>query len=372
MKQMGLGKRTAFGAPLVLLACTGCGHRPQVAPEQEPAVAAQVIQVSDAAMPQTLDMTGVVVARRVADVASQVMAPVREVRVREGERVTKGEVVVRLSSALLAAGVEQAQSQLTAARKQEAAAEAQKGLAAATFARYDKLQQRHSVTPNEFDQVKTQMAAAEAQQQAAAAQVQAAEAAAKQAQATDAYTTITAPFSGVVTAKYVDAGAMAAPGTPLLRIEGGREYEVDVQMNESAVRSVHSGEMVEVQAQGAPAAMQAKILEIVPAADPAAHTVTVKIGLPPSSAVYSGLTAHVAIPVGETRAISVPRSAVRQRGQMDSVLALDGGSVAQIRYVNLGRSMGGRVEVTSGLNAGDRILANPSDALIGRRIEPRT
>jgi RND family efflux transporter MFP subunit len=365
-------KRIAFGAPLALLACTGCAHHPQTVPEQSAPVAARVISVAPAKLPEELALTGIVTARQVADITSQVMAPIREMRVREGDTVSKGQVLVRLSSAPLAAGVEQAQSQVAAARKQEAAAEAQKNLAAATFARYDQLNQRHSVTPNEFDQVKTQLASAEAQQQSAAAQVQAAQAAAQQAQATDAYTTITAPFSGIVTGKYADPGSMAAPGTPLLRIEDARRHEVDVQVNESALRDVRRGELVKVQVEGTNRPADARIREVVPAGDPAAHTFTVKVALPASSGIYSGMTAHVLIPVGEHTALSIPRSAVRQRGQLDSVLALDADSVAQIRYVNLGRAFDGTVEVTSGLNAGDRILAQPNDALIGRRIEPQS
>jgi multidrug efflux pump subunit AcrA (membrane-fusion protein) len=116
---------------------------------------------------------------------------------------------------------------------------------------------------------------------------------------------------------------------------------------------------------------EARIREIVPSADPAAHTFMVKIALPASTGLYSGMTASVVVPTAQLSAITLPRSSIAERGQLDSVLALDGNSVAQTRYVNLGRPFGDRVEITSGLNAGDRVLARPDDALIGRRIEPR-
>ncbi len=79
----------------------------------------------------------------------------------------------------------------------------------------------------------------------------------------------------------------------------------------------------------------------------------VKIALPASTGLYSGMTANVVVPTAQLNAITLPRSSIRERGQLDSVLALDANSVAQIRYVNLGRLFGDRVEVTSGLNAGD-------------------
>ena len=365
-------KRISLGAPLLLLVWTGCSRQPQTLPDQTAPMQAKVISISTAMAPEGMALNGVVKARMVADISSQVLAPVSEVRVREGDSVSKGEVLVRLSSAPLAAGVQQAESQLAAAQKQEVAAQAQKNLAADTFARYDVLNQRHSVTPYEFDQVKTQLAAAQAQQQAAAAQVQAAEAATLGSRATNAYTVIRAPFSGIVTGKYADPGAMASPGIPLLRLEDAREHEVDVEVNESALRKLRPGGTVEVHLQGADAPISARIREIVPAGDAAAHTFTVKIGLPSSSRLYSGMTANVVIPTGQQTSIVIPRSCIRQRGQLDSVLALDSNSVAQLRYVSLGHTFGDKVEVTSGLSSGDRVLAQPDDAFLGHRIEPQS
>jgi RND family efflux transporter MFP subunit len=359
-----------MGASLLLLSFAACSRHPQTLPDRAPPVAAAVIAVSTATVPAALSFTGVIAAQQAADISSQILAPVAELRVREGDRVTRGQVMVRLSSAALAAGVQQAEAQVASARQQESAAAAQERLASETFARYQMLDQRHSVTPHEFDQVRTGFEAAQAQHQAAAAQVQEAQSAAAQSRANQSFTVITAPFAGVVTAKFVDAGAMAAPGTPLLRIEDARQHEVDIQVNESMLAKLRPGSLVQV-ITGSANPKEARIREIVPSADPAAHTFMVKIALPASTGLYPGMTANVVVPTGQQSAITLRRSSIRERGQLDSVLALDGSSVAQIRYVNLGRLFGDRVEVTSGLNDGDRVLAQPDDALIGRRIEPR-
>jgi RND family efflux transporter MFP subunit len=359
---------------LLLLISTGCSRHPQTLPDRTPPVAAAIIAVSAATVPSALTFTGVVAAQQAAEISSQILAPIAELRVREGDRVTRGQVLVRLSSAALAAGVQQAESQVAAARQQESAAAAQELLASETFARYQTLDQRHSVTPHEFDQVRTGFAAAQAQRQAAAALVQAAQSAATQSHANQAFTVITAPFAGVVTAKFVDAGAMATPGMPILRIEDVRQHEVDIQVNEAMMAKLRPGALVQVSTSAAnptEAPTNARIREIVPSADPAAHTFLVKIALPASTGLYSGMTANVVVSTANLSAITLPRSSIRERGQLDSVLALDRDSVAQIRYVNLGRQFGDRVEVTSGLTAGDRVLAHPDDALIGRRIEPR-
>lgn len=354
----------------VLVAGVGCAKHPQVLPDQTAPVQASLVTVNSAQIASGLTLTGVVAAQQVANISSQVMAPVTQVLVREGDHVTRGQVMVRLSSATLAAGVQQSESQVAAARKQEAAAAAQEDLAADTLARYDTLHQRHSVTPHEYEQVKTAYDAAHAQHQATAAQIQVAIAGESQSRATNSFTVIRAPFSGIVTAKYVDAGALASPGVPLLRIEDAREHEIDVQMNESTLSRLHTGATVQV-ALGQNSPVPARVREIVPSADAASHTFTVKISLPPSASIFSGMTASVLLPTGTETILTIPRTSVRERGQLDAVLALDSQSTAQIRYVNLGRVLGDGVEIISGLHLGDRILSVPDDALIGRRIEPR-
>jgi RND family efflux transporter MFP subunit len=365
-------KTLLLGAPVLLIACTGCTHNPQLQPEQTAPVRAEVINTSASSSRSIIDLTGIIVARQVADISSQVLAPISAVEVREGDTARKGQVLVRLASVPLHAAVEQAQAELLAAKQQENAAKAQKNLAAETYARYAILNQRHSVTPQEFDQVKTQLDAADAQLQSAAAQSAAAKAGTRQSQATSAYTVLRAPFSGIVTKKYVDAGAMASPGIPLLQIEDAREHEVDIQINENDLRNIHLGESVQVDVNGSQSRITGKVRDIVPSGDAAAHTFTVKIGLPRSRALYSGMTANVLVPSGQQQpSMTVPKTALRHRGQLDSVLALDANSVAQIRYVTLGRTEGNVIEIISGLTAEDKILAQPDDALIGHRIEAK-
>lgn len=365
-------KRLLFGAPALLLACVGCTHNPKLQPDDTTPIRATVIAAKATTAPGSIALTGVVAARQVADISSQILAPVVELRAHEGDAIRKGEVLVRLSSAPLQAAVQQSQSQVAAARKQADAAAAQKSLASENFARYSVLNQRHSVTPQEFDQVKAQLDAASAQLQAASEQVAAAEAGARQSEATSDYTVIRAPFSGVVAHKYVDLGAMASPGVPLLQVQDESALEVDIQVNESTLGAFHVGEAVSVRANGSQTPVAARVKEIAPSGDPAAHSFMVKISLPSSPSLSSGMTASVMVPIGgERSAILLPMSSIRQRGQLDSVLALDGNSVAQIRYVTLGRQSGDEAEVVSGVAAGDRILAQPDDALIGHRIEPQ-
>ena len=362
-------KNVSIAAFLFLFVCAGCDKTPRVPIDQTPPIPAKVILVTASPVRSILSVEGTVAARQVADISSQVLAPVASVQVHEGDPVRKGQVLIRLSSASLQAAVDQSKAQLQAANKEHVATESQKNLAVATYARYEALNERHSVTPHEFDQVKAQLDAASAASQASAAQVTAAEAATRGAEAANSYTTLRAPFSGVVTKKFVDAGAMASPGSPLLQVEDAIEHEVDLAVNEASLDEFHIGSPVQVRINGSTSAVFGKVREVVLAGDPAAHSFTVKIGLPPTSGFYSGMTANVLVPGPEKRLLLLPATAIRHRGQLDSVLALDGNLIAQIRYVSLGQQEGSQTEVISGLVAGDRILEQPNDSLIGHRIE---
>ncbi len=362
-------KNTFSAAPMLLLACVGCHHAPKIAADQATPVQAKVISISASSAPSLRNLEGVVTAHQVADISSQVLAPISSIQVREGDLVRRGQVLIRLSSASLQAAVEQSKAQVQAATKEQASAETQRSLAAATYARYATLNERHSVTPHEFDQVKAQMDAASAASQASAAQVTAAEAAMRGAEAANSYTTLVAPFSGVITKKFVDAGSMAVPGTPLLQVEDAIEHDVDIQVNEASLAEFRVGSPVRVLINGSDSPISGKVKEVVPGGDPVAHSFAVKIGLPPTPAIYSGMTANVLVPGAEKSLLLVPTDAIRRRGQLDSVLALDASSIAQIRYVSLGEQQGSQTEVISGLADGDRILAQPNDSLIGHRIE---
>jgi RND family efflux transporter MFP subunit len=283
--------------------------------------------------------------------------------------VRKGDVLIQLSSIPLHAAVERSQSQLLAMEKQEDAAEVQRVLAQTTYTRYTILNQRHSVTPYEFDLIKAQLDAADVQKQVASAQVESAKASMRQSAATSAFITIRAPFSGIITRKYIDAGALASPGVPLLQMEDASEREVDIQVNESSLPELHPGMLVQVQLNNSDTPIEAKVREIVPSGDPVTHTFVVKIDLPTLRGLYSGMTANVLIPAGEQHLITVPKDTIRHRGQLDSVIALDNNSVGRIRYVALGQEHGDTVEVVSGIAPGDRVLAQPSDSFIGHKIE---
>jgi RND family efflux transporter MFP subunit len=237
--------------------------------------------------------------------------------------------------------------------------------------RYQMLYDKKSVSPQEYDEVKTKLAAAQARRDASHAGRTQAEAGVSQASTAVSFTKIRAPFDGLVIAKPAEPGAMAAPGVPLLVVEDPSRLRLEAQVDESKIGVVKLGQSVPVLIDSlGDAPLAGKVVQIVPAADPSSRTFTVKIELPSNPGIRSGLFGRARFPSGEREAIAIPKTAVLSRGQMQAVYVVGSDHLASLRFVTLGEASGEQVEVLSGLQNGDRIVAQPGDReLSGKQVE---
>src|SRR6185436_8460541 len=111
------------------------------------------------------------------------------------------------------------------------------------------------------------------------------------------------------------------------------------------------------------------VAEIMPAADPATRSVVVKIDLPATRGLRSGQYGIAAFPAGERVVIAVPRGALVDRGQLTGIFVVDDSNVARLRFVTAGERVGGSVEILSGLDEGQRFVAeNAGNLADGRRV----
>lgn len=357
--------------PVALIATlAGCNRATTTQAIEQP-IPARVISVHSATSPQTVLLSGVVKPRLEADLSSQILAPVTLITKREGDRFRKGELLVRLHAPALAAGVAQGTAGLEAAVHQANAAAVQAKLAADTLARYQQLRERHSVTPNELEQVRAQNASATAQQQNAAAQVAAARAAqgVQRANATD--TTLFAPFDGVVARRMVDPGAMASPGTPLLHLQSTGTSDIEFSVPENIFASLSIGSEIPVSLSNG-GSVSAKVAEVAPAGDASSHSFLVKARLPISAQWSAGTIVQVHVPVkGQSEGVIIPREALLQQGGLDAVLVISPDGRAVIRYVTIESSEDDSVRVLTGLAAGTQIVAHADLAFAGKKIEVR-
>ncbi len=329
-----------------------------------------VLQVQKTTVPDYIEATGTVRAAQSAQLASQVMGAITRVNVHEGDRVRRGEMLITIDAAQQRSVYDSANAGLSVSQQAIAAADADYALAEATMKRYQMLYDKKSVSPQEYDEVKTRLAAATARRDGAHAGRIQAEAVVSEANTAMGFTKIRAPFDGLVVAKLADAGAMAAPGVPLLTIEDPSRFRLEALVDESQIGTVRLGETVPVVLDSpGKQTIAGKVVQIVPIADPASRTFTVKIELPVDPNIRSGLFGRARFARGEHEAILVPQNALLHRGQLDAVYVVGKDEIASLRYVTLGKPSADQVEALSGLENGERIVAQPGEReLSGKQI----
>jgi membrane fusion protein, multidrug efflux system len=358
--------------PLVLVALAGvpgCSdHRAAPAPKPETVIGVSVIAVQTSTVPQWLEAVGTLRAAQTSQVASQMMGTIVEIRAHEGDHVQAGQVLAIIDDSQQLAAVQQSTAASVAAQKEFDAADAELVLAAATLQRYRPLFEKSTVSPREFDEIRTRHASALAHREMARAGQAGAEAALTQARNALGYTRIRAPFAGVITEKKADVGTMAVPGMAIFTVEDTYRYRLEATVDESDLAVVHLGQEVSVVLDAlGDAAFRGKIVQMVPAADPASHGFLVKIELPADTRVRSGLFGRARISRGQRTALLIPQTALVQRGQLHGVYVVDLNGAAHLAYITLGRTVGPQIEVLSGISDGEKLIAVPGDRDFARK-----
>ena len=363
--------------------CGGGGHEGQQ--ETLPTVSVQAAQAVTAEWQSYYEAVGTVRARTSATMSAKVMGYVREVRVDAGDRVSAGDTLVVIDSRDLEAAYQQAaagrEEALSAQAEVENAiggAKAQLELAQATFRRMNDLHEKKSISDQEFDEVSAKVKMAQAnyemalsRQKQLGGKIQQAEQAVKGADVMRGYAVITAPFNGTVTEKMVDPGNLSAPGAPLLTIEQDGVYRLEARVEESWLPQLKVGQEVEVALDALSSTVTARISEIVPAVDASSRTFTVRIDLPRTANLRSGLFGRARFGAGAKEVVAVPASALVTRGQVRSVYVIEDGQ-ARSRLVTIGERHDDTLEVLSGLASGERVVAPAPPALLdGSPVEVR-
>ncbi|GBC83335.1 Toluene efflux pump periplasmic linker protein TtgG [bacterium HR10] len=386
-----------------LTVTAACGKREEAAADRTPAVVrARLETVAKTPIEDTYEAVGTVRSRTTSVLSAKIMGNVLAVFVREGDRVRSGQVLVQIDDRDVQAQLRKAEAgwreaehareeierAIRAAESAREAARAQAELAAATFHRYEALRERRSVSAQEFDEVRARYRAALAEAERAEelllslrakreqvlAKIEQAQADVAAARVALSHTRVVAPMAGLVTAKSVEIGVLATPGMPLLTIEDDTHYRLEVTVPESQIAAVRVGDpvSVEIDALGS-RSLLGRVAEITPAADPMSRSSTVKVDLPSEKApaLRSGMYGKARFRIGERRALTIPRTAVLQRGQLTGVYVVDEEGAARFRLITLGKVYGDRVEVLSGLTEGERIVAeNPHGIREGDRVQP--
>lgn len=341
----------AFTAVVVLLLLWLAGvFEPKISssPHTTPAVAGR--QLDDAVLvpvrlvrvPATEPAVGTIRAVHEAAVASKLLAKIIEINVQAGQIVKKGEILVRLDDQDLAARLKQAEAAVSVA-------EATRDQARVEFERVDGLFQQDNATKIEWERAQTALETAEAQ-------VVQAQQSQHEAATILAYASIQSPMDGKVVDKLVEAGDTISPGQPLLTLYDHTHMQLVARVRESLTRRLEVGQSIGVEIDALDLACYGRISEIVPEAETASRTFSVKVTGPCPEGVYSGMFGRLLIPLDDEEVLLIPHAAVRRVGQLDLVdVAEEAGRLLRRRVVQLGRAFDDEIEVLAGLRVGEQV-----------------
>jgi RND family efflux transporter MFP subunit len=372
--------------PIPILLLTSCGSEParRAAQPQAPPVAVQTAVIATQDWPTSYEATGTVRARTTATISSKVMGYVQQVNAQVGDHVRQGQALITLDARDLdvslrraEAGRAEVESAIPELENATAAAKANLDLAQTTFQRMQELAAKKSISNQELDEASARLKAAQANYEmmrSRRAQVSSKTAVVEQevraAGIMRDYARLAAPFSGVVITRTVEPGNLATPGSPLLTLEQDGLYRLEASVDESKLASVRVGQAVEAVLE-ADRKLSARVSEIVPSVDAASRTYIVKLDLPATPNLRTGMFGRAIFPLGMQQVVAVPLAALMERGQLQSVFVVEDG-VAHTRLVTTGRRIKDAVEVLSGLNAGEKVvLPLPVGLQDGARVEVR-
>ncbi len=276
-------------------------------------------------------------------VSAKILAAIEEITVVAGDQVEGGDLLIRLDNNELDARLRQAEQALAAAQATRAEAEL-------NYDRIRRLIEANVETEAAFDEARRRL-------DVARAEVLRSEEANREARVLLAYTEITAPRAGRIVDRLAEPGDMARPGEPLLVLYDATSLRLEAPVLEHLAVQLRPGDQLAVYVDALGSEFDATIDEIVPQADAPSRSFLVKATVPRSEDLYEGMFGRLRIPAGTRRHLCLVVDAIREIGQLEMVdVVLPDGRLER-RLIKTGRlGMPGRIEVLSGLKAGERVV----------------
>ncbi len=350
-------------ALFVLFSAAGisaCGEADKPAEKNSTVVPVRVQTVSKTPVVQAHRFSGTVQGTQKVQLSTKMLGRITHLRIQEGEAVRRGQVLARIQSDGLEAQKEQVLANMR---------EAEAGLvnAKTNYERIKALYATQSATQKEFDDISTHYKMAQARLAAVKG---------KLGEINDVldYAVITSPIEGYVVQRNAQQGDMASPGMPLLVVEKSGSLEVIAQIPEGDVGQVMVGDKVGIEIGALDhAKITGEVTQVNPSGRMGSRQFDVRVKLPESEEtkpVKSGMYAKVLLNKGLRNVISVPASALHQRGQLTGLYTLDGEKRALLRWVRTGKTIEGQVEILSGLADGELFVISSEGRLAdGQQVQ---
>ncbi|MBU0483195.1 MAG: efflux RND transporter periplasmic adaptor subunit [Proteobacteria bacterium] len=313
----------------VLLLLSACEHQGE-GKEQKISLPVQEVRVAMVIKQQVAhknEVMGTVSAVDRATISARVGGVIKELPVELGSVVGRGDVLAVIGAEEIAARLSQAETRLDQVKRN---LEREKRLLeknAATRAGVKDLEEALQIAEADYREAKTMFG----------------------------YTKVNAPFAGQVAQKMINAGDLAAPGTPLLVLENSSSLQIIVEVPETFAQQIKRDQKLPVAVPAADYSGLGRVAELAPMADPLSRTATVKIAIESQPRLRPGQFARVTLAGSDNAALLVPESALIPFGQMEKVFVVENNE-ARLRLVRSGAHNNGLVEIVSGLNQGEQVV----------------
>ncbi len=345
---------------LFLALLAGCTeHAPPRGTPEPPIIPAQVITIASQEITETYNTSGTLIADNSVEIASRLMGYIRDLEVREGSTVRKGDLLLTIDPTEI-------EARLAEARARSAQARARADKAEQDFERFRTLYEKRLIPLSQFQK-------AEVELEVAREEMRVAQANEKRIGVQLQYAEIRSPVDGVVVKKYKQAGDITTPGAPILSIDNPDNIVLETFIKEDHIKEVQVGDRIVVIVDAAGLRTRATITQVVSSGDPRTHSYLVKAALDDTSGVRIGMFARAEFAIGYKWGLLIPAEAIVTRADIPGVYIVDENDIAHFRMLRLGRKIDGQYEVLAGLRSGERIvLSSEAPVYTGTRIAAST
>jgi membrane fusion protein (multidrug efflux system) len=327
------------------------------APIEKP-VPVQIMKVEDRTLPQKVEAVGQIAPNRHLTITSQVPGIIAKYTAYQGDLVKHGQLLVQIDPLDYELALEEAQANLTAVQVQVYSA-------TKAFERSKNLLPREVISQDNHEKAEAAYKAAMAQEARALVGVKVAE---ERLKKTKTY----APFSGVISMRYIETGQMIGAGAPLMNLVDLNQVRVKINLTEQDYIRIKRGDRAEVRVEAYPSLMFAgRIDRIAVSSDPGTNTFAVEVLLDnPDQVLKAGFSVRVSLTTQPlTNVILIPQSAIIYRENGADVYVIDGDQKAVKKSVILGVNIGDDIQVIDGLNPGDNLVIKGQNYLkTGARV----
>lgn len=348
--------QAVFITSAIAILALSCGTKKEADAGEKKEAVPVITAIPEAAGHNEILLSGSVVSLQTANISTRIMGTITRLYVKQGDVVHKGQLLASVSSQDLQSRRAQVNAAITEA-------EANLQNAQKDFDRYSNLYRKQSATAKELDNVTLQYNAAKSR-------VESANQLRNEVNAMLSYSSLTAPFDGVVTQRMADEGTMASPGMTLFTIEQNGKLQVNGTVSESVISKIRKNDNATLEIRAAGKTIESVVTDIVPSAQGGQYMVKFNIPDNQRKDLYAGMYVNITMKNktgtsvdGNTDVVLVPTASLVQNDQLTGLYTISSRNTALLRWVRTGKIYADKTEILSGLGAGEKYILSAEGRL---------